>query len=57
MTRNEYEQHGLEYYASKMGNKDVDGAKEMSVQSKSSVKECNSSVANNYLVLCGMKSI
>ena len=46
MTRNEYEQHGLEYYASKMESKDDDGAKEMSVQPKSGVKECDSSVAN-----------
>ena len=41
MTRNEYEQHGLEYYASKMESKDDNGAKEMSVQSKSGVKECD----------------
>ena len=46
MTRNEYEQHGLEYYASKMESKDDDGAKEICVQPKSGVKECDSSVAN-----------
>ncbi len=46
MTRNEYVQQGVEYYASKMECKDDDGAKEMSVQSKSGVKECDFSVAN-----------
>lgn len=46
MTRNEYEQHGLEYYASKMESKDDDGAKEISVQPESGVKECDSSFDN-----------
>ncbi len=46
MTRNEYEQHDLEYYASKRESKDDDCAKENSVQHESVVKECDSSVAN-----------
>ncbi len=46
MTKNDYERHGLDYYASKRVSKDNDGAKEISVQLESDVKECDSSVAN-----------
>ena len=42
MTRNDYKWHGLEYYASKSESKHDDGAKEISVQPESGVKECES---------------
>ncbi len=38
MTRNDYEQHGLEYYESKRERKENDGAKKISVQPESGVK-------------------
>ena len=46
MTRNDYEQNGLEYYESKRERKDDNGAKKISVQPESGVKKCDSSVAN-----------
>ena len=56
MTRNDHEQHGLEYFESKRESKDDDEAKKISVQPESGVKKCVSSVAND-LVLFGMTSI
>ncbi len=46
MTRNDYEQHGLEYYESKKESKDDDGAKTINVQPESGVKKSDSLVAN-----------
>ncbi len=40
MTRNDYEQHGLEYCESKRESKD-DRAKKTGVQPESGVKECD----------------
>ena len=46
MTKNDYEWHVLDYYASKRESNDDDCPKEISVQTESGVKECDSSVAN-----------
>mgnify|MGYP006164137921 FL=1 len=46
MTENDYARHCLDYYASKQESMGDDGAKKISVQPESGVKECDSSVAN-----------
>ena len=56
MTRNDHEQHGLEYYESKRESKD-DRAKTISVQPESGVKDCDTQLPMKYLDLFGMSSI